>query len=360
MKKVLSAVIMLAMMVMAFSGVAAAEENLVIYGPHPVDVMNNRIDVFQEWVAENHGIEDVDVTYINASTQEIYDRVRAESENPHADVFLSVGELSMRATEEGYTEAYQVETWDRIPEFARDAEGYWYAQEILPFVIIYNKHLVDNPPTTWQELLDSEWKDEIIVRDPTQSGTAGTIAVSFIAAYGEEMGFDYLNRLDYQAGGSYTDSSSRTVYMVARGERPMAIWNEYFSRFVIDEGYDDLEVVYPEDWMTTGLETINLIDGRPNERMGELYMEFAMSEEGARVSAEDFRRPVLEGLEDMPEWIAEGDDLPILNIDWQRLSDLRGEWLDRWDSQVRGRGAGYVEDNPEIPTYEVIDEFIVE
>lgn len=357
-KALLTAVVLTFILMLSFS--AAAQEELVIYGPHPVDIMENRIQVFEEWVAENHGIENVDVSYINASTQEIYDRVRAESENPHADVFLSVGELSMRAAEEGYTEAYKVETWDRIPEFAKDADGRWYAQEILPFVIIYNKHLVDNPPQTWEGLLDSKWKDELIVRDPTQSGTAGTIAVSFMAAYGEENGFDYLYRLDNQVNGSYTDSSSRTVYMVARGERPMAIWNEYFSRYVISEGYDDLEIVYPKDWMTTGLETVNLIDGRPNSKMGELYMEFAMSEAGAKVSAADFRRPVLEGLEDMPDWIAEGNDLPILNVDWKKLSDLRGEWLDRWNSRVRGRGGDYVEENPEMPDYEIIDEYLTE
>lgn len=360
MKKSIMSLLVITLLLTAFSGVVQAEEELVIYGPHPTDVMDRRIGAFQDWVYENHGIEEVDIEYINASTMEIFDRVQAEAENPHADVFLSVGELSMQAAEEGLTEVYQVETWDRIPEYARDDDGYWYAQEILPFVLIYNQHLVDEPPTTWEELLDFEWENEIIFRDPTESGTAGTIAMSFIAAYGEEQGFDYLYRLDNQVGGSYTDSSAGTVYQVARGERPMAVWNEYFSLTVIDEGYDDLEMVYPEDWMTTGLETINLIDGRPNERMGELYMEFAMSDEGARVSAQDFRRPVLEGVEDMPAWIEEAGELPIIDVDWQKFEELRGDWLEEWHATVRGGGASYIEDYPELPDYEITDEFLAD
>ena len=350
-----------ALLLTVFAGAARAEEEeLIIYGPHPMDVMDGRIEAFQDWVAENHGYENVDVNYIQATTMEVFDRVQAEAENPHGDVFLSVGDLSMRAAEMGLTEAYKVETWDRIPEFARQEDGLWYAQEILPFVIIYNENLVEEPPTTWEELIEPEWENEVIFRDPTESGTAGTIAVSFLAAYGEEMGFDYLHRLDNTVGGSYTDSSSRTVYMIGRGERPIAVWNEYFSLTVIDEGYEDLSIVYPEDWMTTGLETVNLIEGRPNERMGELYMEFAMSDEGARVTAEDFRRPVLQGVEGLPEWIDEAEDMPILDIDWQKLDDVRTDWLERWDSTVRGEGADYLEDHPEIPDYEIIDKYLAD
>ena len=36
--------------------------------------------------------------------------------------------------------------------------------------LVYNKAKVTNPPTTWQQLLSSQWKGQVGMNDPAQSG----------------------------------------------------------------------------------------------------------------------------------------------------------------------------------------------
>jgi iron(III) transport system substrate-binding protein len=40
----------------------------------------------------------------------------------------------------------------------------------LMAALVYNKTVVTNPPTTWQQLLSPQWKGEIGMNDPSQSG----------------------------------------------------------------------------------------------------------------------------------------------------------------------------------------------
>ena len=36
--------------------------------------------------------------------------------------------------------------------------------------LVYNKTKVTDPPTTWQQLLEPQWKGDVGMNDPSQSG----------------------------------------------------------------------------------------------------------------------------------------------------------------------------------------------
>jgi iron(III) transport system substrate-binding protein len=66
----------------------------------------------------------------------------------------------------------------------------------LMAALVYNKAKVNNPPTTWQDLLQSQWKGAVGMNDPSQSGPT----CPFIAGM-----MNYLGGVS--AGESYSSSS---------------------------------------------------------------------------------------------------------------------------------------------------------
>ncbi len=337
---------------------------LVIYTAFVEERMQPLVDLFKEWAMENHNV-DVDVEWIYASTGDNFARFQAEKENPQADILTTTGDRAMAAKAMGLTEAYKVPNWDDIPEFAKDAEGHWWAPSLLPYLILYNTDLVsaEEAPQDWVDVLDPKWQGQLIIRDPTQSGTGGTIVLSFMAALGPEQGKDFLLRLDNQVEGRYHESSTKTVLDVARGAYQMALWNEAFTlRQKYDEGFSNLGIAYPESWMTMGLEARLIPKGAPHRKAAELWIEFEASSEAAIDMMKQYDRPTLTGqisADQVPDWLKERPDLPALNIDWAKFSEVRKDWLNIWSNEIKGKGADYVAANPEIPEYQVVDDYLV-
>jgi iron(III) transport system substrate-binding protein len=347
----------------------AAEEprqlQLVVYTSFVEDRFRPKAELFQQWALETHNT-DVDVQYVYASTSDNFSRVQAERENPQADILTTTGDNAMIAKAEGLTEPYMVPNWDQIPDFAKDAEGHWWAPTILPYIILYNQNLVseDEAPQAWVDILDPKWKGQIIIRDPTQSGTGGTIVLSFMAVLGLEQGKDFLLRLDDQVEGRYHESSTATVLDIAREAYQLAVWNEAFTlQTKYQEDFPNLAVVYP-DWMTTGLEARLIPNGAPHREAAELWMEFEATPLSAEEMMEIYNRPVLGGeipAADVPEWLQARPtaDLPIVNVDWSKIAEVRQDWLNVWSNEIKGRGADYVAANPEIPDYQIVDDYLV-
>ena len=323
-------------------------------------------ELFQEWALENHNA-DVDVQWVYASTSDNFSRVQAERENPQADILTTTGDRAMIAKAEGLTQPYKVSNWDQIPDFAKDKDGHWWAPSILPYIILYNQNLVaeEDAPQTWVDILDPKWKGQIIIRDPTQSGTGGTIALSFMAVLGPEQGKDFLLRLDDQVGGRYHESSTQTVLDVARDAYQMAVWNEAFTlRVKYEEDFSNLAVVYPDSWMTAGLEARIIPNGAPHPEAAKLWMEFESTALAAEDMMKEYDRPVLGSqipAAEVPEWLQErpSEELPIVNVDWSKIAEVRQDWLNVWSNEIKGRGADYVAANPEIPDYEIVDDYLV-
>lgn len=339
---------------------------LVLYTSFVEERMQPLAELFQEWALEEHNA-DVDAQWVYASTSDNFSRVQAEKENPQADILTTTGDRAMIAKAEGLTEPYKLSNWDDIPDFAKDKDGHWWAPSILPYLILYNKNLVsaEDAPQTWVDVLDPKWKGQIIIRDPTQSGTGGTIALSFMAVLGLEQGKDFLLRLDNQVGGRYHESSTKTVLDVARDAYQGALWNEAFTlRVKYEEDFSNLAVVYPDSWMTAGLEARMIPKGAPHREAAELWMEFEATALAAKDMMKEYDRPVLGGQvpsAEVPEWLQERptEELPIASVDWAKIAEVRQDWLNIWSNEIKGRGADYVAANPDIPEYKIVDDYLV-
>lgn len=318
-----------------------AKTPLVVYSPHGKDMLEEFAEKFE---AANPG---VDVQWLDMGSQEAYDRIRTEMANPQADIWWGApSTIFMRAEKEGLLSPYRPSWGDSIAPEYRSAADMWYGTFITPEVIVFNSRLLTkaNAPKDWNDLLDPQWKDKIILRYPLASGTLRVIfsamVASSLAKYGSEAnGFDWLRRLDANTK-SYTPDPTQMYLKLAREEASVSVWD--MPDVVLQQKLNN----YPFDYNVPASGTVLLTDGiavvagAKHKALAEQFYEFVTSEESLVLQANKFYRiPARSGIpkEKLPSWITSASFTPM-PVDWDLVSQHESEWMRKWDEEVKGRG----------------------
>jgi iron(III) transport system substrate-binding protein len=172
---------------------------------------------------------------------EIEAKVKSEAPNFNADMITGCGSpLAFMAKKNQWVVPYDSPAWKGVaPEFI-DQDKYWFNISNFSFVLVGNKNKLQEKgyamPKSWKELLDPKWKDQIVMSSPLSSGTANMIRFAFLALYGEEEGWKFLQALDKNIH-HYTRSGNAPTDLVGRGEFLLGITSDENVKKRIDEGY---------------------------------------------------------------------------------------------------------------------------
>src|SRR5438552_3155316 len=177
-----------------------SRQTLTIYTGRDKDEVAHVVDLFTQKFPQYK--ENVNIITLGA--QAALDRLRAEKSNPQAG-FLWGGTLQglQQAADEGLLAPSTPASANLIDPARKDPQGRWYAEMLLPEVIIYNHDLLkpDQAPKDWDDLITPAFKEKIVIRDVMASGTMRTIYSGMIyrqyAATGSaDAGFEWLKKLD--------------------------------------------------------------------------------------------------------------------------------------------------------------------
>ncbi|HUH47170.1 MAG TPA: extracellular solute-binding protein, partial [Arenibacter sp.] len=130
----------------------------------------------------------IKVNIVNASADELIQRLETEGEVSKADVLITVdaGRL-YRAQDKGLLQPVQSEVLNKNigPKF-REKEGYWYGMTYRARIIAYAKDRV-NPEEikNYEDLTDPKWKGKILIRSSENIYNQSLLA-SIIMADGKE------------------------------------------------------------------------------------------------------------------------------------------------------------------------------
>ncbi|MCE5333287.1 MAG: extracellular solute-binding protein [Desulfobacteraceae bacterium] len=212
---------------------AAAEEINAYMGTSPEN--NARIVNF---IKEKTGIT---VNQSFESFGEIEARVKAEAPNFGADMIIGCGSSTgFMAKKNGWAVPYPSPAWRGVPKVFLDPQGNWYNIGNFSFVLVGNKDRLARAgltmPKSWQDLLDPKWKGEIVMPSPLSSGTANMIRFSFLALYGDDKGWKFLEALDKNIH-HYTRSGNAPTDLVGKGEFILGITSDENVKKRIDDGY---------------------------------------------------------------------------------------------------------------------------
>lgn len=274
--------------------------------------------------SEKYGITMNELVPDAGSADEL-EAVRANqgSTGPQAPDVLDIGlSFGPDAKDEGLLQPYMVETWDSIPDEAKDAEGFWYGDYYGVLAFEVNADVVENVPQTWADLLKPEYNGQIaLAGDPRVSSQAISAVYAASLAMGGSLD-DAQPGLDFFAQLAEADNLVPVIAesgTVSSGETPITIRWTYNALANRDANADiaEIQVVVPADggrYAGVYVQAISAYAPHPNA--AKLWMEFLYSDEGQNIWLEGYCHPI------RYEDLVASDAVPAEQL--ERLPDVEG------------------------------------
>lgn len=229
-------------------------------------------------------LPDIDVNLLRLSTGDLAARIIAEKANPQHDVLWGFAVTSMVNPEilDGL-EAYAPTGVDAIPARFRDPDGKWFAVTgYMAALCVNNERLKAKGlkmPTSWADLTDPSFKDEVVMPNPASSGTGYIQINSLLQMMGEEKGWAFLDKLDKNVA-QYIKSGSRPCNAASAGE--YTVGASFGLRAVknIEEGYP-ITLVVPSEGAGNELEANALVAGSKKKDAAKRFLDWTVSKEAA-------------------------------------------------------------------------------
>lgn len=156
----------------------------------------------------------IKVQYVEGGSGAIVERLAKERTNPQADVLVTVPPFIQRAAKEQLLATFTPQGSAQIPG-ANDR----YSPLVNNYLtFIYNGQLLKTAPASWQDLLDSRFKNKLQYSTPGQAGDGTAVMLqAFHSLGGKDAGFEYLGKLQANNVGP-SASTGKLTALVNKGE----------------------------------------------------------------------------------------------------------------------------------------------
>lgn len=334
MKRVVVFFLIMAMVIpaVAFAGGRSEQPSrLVVYSSVDEENAKKILDAF----TADTGIE---VSFVHLSTGPALARMSAESANPQADVWMGApNENHVLAKERGLTIPYSSAATLALDPVFRDSEGYWTAFYMNPMGIGINTTAMRREgltvPSSWQDLLDPQYRGQIQMPSPASSGTAYNVVTSLTVEWGEDEAFEYLKGLSPNIQ-TYTSSGTAPAAAVAVGEAPIGI--QFTPAFfqAADEGFP-VEVIFPSEGVGFEAPAVSILKGTRNLEAAQKLVDWLVSVDGQNVLTRErtYFYPVNPSAElgpGMPSF----ESLRTIAVDPDWAGGEKQRLVERWEVEV--------------------------
>lgn len=313
---------------------------LVIYSPHGKEMLSE----FEKQYETTH--PNTDIQWLDMGSQEVFDRVKTEKENPLSDIWWGApATIFMRAEKLGLLEKF-IPTWaDKTPEKSKSKNGFWFGTFLTPQVITFNDKTLtnQNAPKDWNDLILPEWKDKIIIRNPMASGTMRVIYSAMIAnsvkiTGNETNGWEWLKKLDENTS-SYAADPTQMYIKLSGNETAVSLWN--MPDIILQKTLYNYPFGYnfPENGTVVLTDGIAIVKGSKNIEAAKEFYEFVTSEKSLILQSEKFYRiPARNDIakDKLPKWVGDAN-YKTMDLDWELISEKESEWMKKWDTEIKGK-----------------------
>jgi iron(III) transport system substrate-binding protein len=319
-----------------------SQQGLTIYTARDKDEVTHVVDLFTAKYPQYKNT----VNTIRLSAQSALDRLRAEKSNPQAG-YLWGGTLQnlQQAADEGLLTASHPASADLIDASRKDPQGRWYAEMLLPEVIIYNHELLkpEQAPKEWDDLVTPAFKDKIVIRDVLASGTMRTIFSAMIYRFyattgSPEAGYEWLRKLDANTA-VYTPTPDDMYLKLDRGVGVVTLWNLQDALIQPLKNKRPWSFVIPASGVPVLLDGVGIVNNPKMLQAATDFQNFLLEPQMQAQLAKDYYQiPAIRIPDaDKPDWLAKLD-IKEMKIDWNVLSQKQTEWMDYWSQNIKGKG----------------------
>lgn len=179
----------------------------------------------------------------------------------------------------------------------------WVAACLSQFGICYNRDILDRinvpPPSSWNDLTDPRLANQLVLADPTKSGS---VARAFelviqeamqraIARHGEDaraQGWDEGWRMVMKLAANaryFTDSASKIPHDVGQGNAAAGMCIDFYGRsyhaaLLRADGHSRLDWIAPRGGASYGADPVAVFKGAPHAELAQAFVEFCLTPEG--------------------------------------------------------------------------------
>ncbi|NEV93668.1 Fe(3+) ABC transporter substrate-binding protein [Psychroflexus sp. YR1-1] len=283
---------------------------------------------------EESGIK---LNIVNASADELIQKMNLEGEQSPADVLITVdaGRL-YRAKSQGLLQSFSSKLVDSIvPNYLKDEDGQWVGLTKRARVVAYAKDRVDSTQlSTYADLATEKWDNKILVRSSSNIYNQSLLA-SIIANQGEEFAEEWAQGIVENMARAPKGNDRDQVKAVANNEGDLAIVNTYYiGKLLNSEDSSEVEAgksvnIFFPNQETTGthinVSGIGVAKYSPNKEAAIQFIEFLLQEEAQNIFAgSNFEYPVnpnVEPAEILKSW----GDFKEDNLSLNKLGEYNKE-----------------------------------
>ena len=273
----------------------------------------------KEYLAAFQQESGISVTTIRLSAGEVIARLQAEKGNPTQSVWFGGPSLDYIAAEK----MKLIEPWTKI---------YFGSLAFVSYKPFLEEHKLA-APTSWQDLLKPEFKNEIAVALPYTSGTGFTLYAGLVSLMGEEKALQYWKQLDWNIR-HYTKSGSGPVLEEGLGEEAIGIaFSQDIWRKATSRGFP-VVVSYPKEGTPYEVGGVAMIKGAKEVEEARKFIAWIAGPKGQGMMNQWGRYPILPGAKS-PSGVGGPKEVKLITMD-PKLGLKREELLNRW-RQVIGK-----------------------
>jgi putative spermidine/putrescine transport system substrate-binding protein len=282
------------------------------------------------------------IPHDNKNSGQTLSQLLAEKSSPVADVAYYGVSFGIQAGEKGVVTAYKPKHFDEIPAGLKDPAGKWFTIHSGTLGFFVNVDALGGKPVpqSWKDLLKPDYKGMVGYLDPSSAfvGYAGAVAVNR-ALGGSLSNFDPGIKYFKDLAKNDPIVPKQTSYArVLSGEIPILFdydFNAYRGKYK-----DKANVVFviPQEGTVVVPYVMSLVKNGPNPEKGKKILDFIMSDEGQKVWANAFLRPIRASAlskEAAAKFLPASDYARSKPLDYAEMAKAQNGFKERYLNEVR-------------------------
>lgn len=285
---------------------------------------------------------EIKINWVRDSTGVITARLLAEKNNPRADVVWGLAATSlMLLQDENMLLPYSPKGVEKLsPKFKDSSQPtHWVGMDAWMAAICFNtreakKHNLPMP-TSWQDLTNPVYRGHIVMPNPASSGTGYLDVSSWLQLFGEQEGWDYMDKLHANIK-TYTHSGSRPCVHAATGESAIGISFAFRGAREKQRGAP-LELIFPTEGVGWDMEATAIIAGSKNLEAAKTLVDWSISQAAMEMYNEGYAIVAMPGIAKPVKYFPENAEALLIENDFQFSSTNRERILREWERRYDGK-----------------------
>ncbi|HQR09702.1 MAG TPA: ABC transporter substrate-binding protein [Casimicrobiaceae bacterium] len=284
------------------------------------------------------------VSVIQKATGEMFAQIRAERANPKGDIWWAgPADSYLQAADDGLLEEYRsanlIELYDWARQISKVSAGRVAGVYGGIIALGYNTEIGDKkrlpPPKCWRDLANPVYKGELMLGNPSTSGTAYLMLATMVQVFGEDEAFRLMAEINRNVT-SYARSGIGPMTAITRGE---VYAGSTVLHGVINEIVRGFPVapVLPCEGVGYEVAGVAVIKGARNLDAAKKFYDWSLTAEAQRIGLDlkEFAIPTNRNVA-LPPMVPKLSEVKVIDYDFSRFgaNDTRKRLLERWEKEI--------------------------